>query len=152
LVTLGGSSSYAYGINNNGQVVGYSYTPYYGLYHTFLYSGGAMTDLGPPYDYSEALGINNNGQVVGYCLTTTGYYDGFLWSGSEFVDLNTFILNNSTWDFEEATAINDNGQIVGYGINTSGQTHALLLTPIPEPLPWALLALGSLVFMLRKRH
>src|ERR1017187_591319 len=47
---LGGSLSFATGINNSGQVVGYSsLTP--GAFtavtsHAFLYSGGAMHDLG----------------------------------------------------------------------------------------------------------
>ena len=45
--TLGGTGSWAKGINNRGQVVGSSYPcgpP--GGYHAFLYSGGLMQDLG----------------------------------------------------------------------------------------------------------
>ena len=45
LGTLGGTYSYANGINNKGQIVGYSLTAS-GQDHAFLYSGGKMTDLG----------------------------------------------------------------------------------------------------------
>ena len=48
LGTLGGVAydySVATGINDSGQVVGYSYNAN-GLDHAFLYSGGVMQDLG----------------------------------------------------------------------------------------------------------
>src|SRR6516162_6587597 len=44
LGTLGGSRSFAFGINDQGQVVGYSYLPD-GTYHAFLWQGGVLTDL-----------------------------------------------------------------------------------------------------------
>jgi probable HAF family extracellular repeat protein len=43
---LGGVSSTAYAINASGQVVGYSYTAGNVALDAFLYSGGAMQDLG----------------------------------------------------------------------------------------------------------
>lgn len=43
LGTLGGSSSYAYGINARGQVVGCSDTTGDATGHAFLYSSSAMT-------------------------------------------------------------------------------------------------------------
>ena len=74
LGTLGGTDSWAFGINNNGQIVGGSYTAS-GQDHAFLYSGGTMTDLGtlPGGAYSRASGINNNGQIVGYSQTGSNY-------------------------------------------------------------------------------
>jgi probable HAF family extracellular repeat protein len=44
LGTLGGTQSFAYAINNNGDVVGYSYTAS-GDTHAFSYSGGVLMDL-----------------------------------------------------------------------------------------------------------
>ena len=70
LGTLGGTNSYAQGINTSGQVVGDSYTPSGLIVHAFLYSAGAMTDLGTlGGTSSDALGINASGQVVGFSAT-----------------------------------------------------------------------------------
>ena len=68
LGSLGGSS-YAYGINARGDVVGYSYTD--GQAHAFLFSRGVMLDLNNLIDASsgwvltQAYGINANGQIAG---------------------------------------------------------------------------------------
>ena len=65
----GGSTSSAYGISNNGQVVGYSNTAS-GEQHAFLYSGGTMTDLNnlvglPSGVYLfEARAISDFGQIA----------------------------------------------------------------------------------------
>jgi probable HAF family extracellular repeat protein len=73
LGTLGGSLSYAYGINDSRQVVGTSNTTDNGngAPHAFLYSDGQMQDLNDliPADSGwhlrEARAINNSGQIVG---------------------------------------------------------------------------------------
>ena len=69
LGTLGGSVGRAYGINNSGQVVGWSYTAG-GKRHAFLWTAsGGMQDLstlpGVDASWSEAFSINDSGQVVG---------------------------------------------------------------------------------------
>jgi probable HAF family extracellular repeat protein len=138
LGTLGGSSSYACGINNCGQVVGVAETTN-GAWHFFLYSGGVMTDLGfggSPIGLSANImptGINNNGQIVG-CSGGRA----FVYSGGEMFDLNTRIPSTLyPWDgplwLAAATAINDNGQIVGYDDNGyfGYQADAFLLNPLP---------------------
>jgi probable HAF family extracellular repeat protein len=72
LGTLGGSWCYPQGINNSGQVVGYSVTAS-NFEHAFLYSGGAMFDLnnlantnsiGAGFYFPIANGINDSGQII----------------------------------------------------------------------------------------
>jgi probable HAF family extracellular repeat protein len=62
LGTLGGPSSFAFAINEAGQVVGRSATSAY-LTHAFLYAAGQMEDLGTlGGSFSSASAINNAGQ------------------------------------------------------------------------------------------
>jgi len=111
-----------------------------------------VTDLGTlGGSYSIASGLNDNGQVVGLFDTGGGLFHALLYSGGGMVDLNTLIPANSGWTLTDATAINNNGEIVGEGTNPSGQTDAFLLTPVPEPATCVLLALGSVIFLLRRR-
>ncbi len=134
LGTLGGTYSYAYGINDSGQVVGTAYTTsvdgaeYY--QHAFLYSGnGPMQDLGtlPGGTWSYASGINNSGQIVGGAQTPTTAAHAFLYNGSgPMQDLGT--LSGGTYD-SFANAINNSGQVVGRSdwYSPGGtQTHAFL--------------------------
>ena len=69
LRTLGGTHSFAHGINAAGQVVGRSYLPGDLAHHAFLYSGGTMTDLNALVPagviVTNATGINAEGQIVG---------------------------------------------------------------------------------------
>jgi probable HAF family extracellular repeat protein len=77
---LGGENSVAVGVNDMGQIVGYSDTP--SGQDAFLYTDGQMVDLNNLIDPSsgwsivEADGINDDGQIV-----ATGYQDGL---GGEF--------------------------------------------------------------------
>ena len=131
LGTLGGTDSFAYRINDSGQVVGQTITSS-GTYRAFLYSGGVMTDLGTlGGSVSWAFDINAGGQVVGYTYTSEGAKHAFLYSAGAMSDLNSLISDGSGWILEEARAIDDVGQIAGQGYSPSGQHHAFLLTPIP---------------------
>jgi probable HAF family extracellular repeat protein len=128
LGTLGGNDGAANGINNSGQIVGYStIATSADSYRAFLYSQGVMTNLETlGGDQSQAFGINASGQVVGNSMTAGNVAHAFLyWSGSMF-DLNSLLPANSGWVLQWASAINDSGQIVGYGINPAGQYHAFL--------------------------
>lgn len=113
LGTLGGSYSYATGINASGQVVGDSSPAGDYPAHAFLYSNGSMIDLGTlGGSDSEATGINASGQVVGH-LDTGAAKRAFLYSNGVMTDLGTLGGSDS-----EAWGINDSGQIVGMSFAT----------------------------------
>ena len=125
LGTLGGSFSLAYGINDNGQIDGFSTLPGDNVVHSFLYNHGAMTDLGTlggPNSQSFA-NLNNATQVAGYAETSISDPNGedfcgfgtnliclgFVWQNGIMTPLNTLGGSNS-----QAAAINNRGQVAGY--------------------------------------
>jgi len=142
LGTLGGSFAFAIGINDSGEVVGYSAfanpPPGYGYSsHAFLYSNGTMTDLGTLGGASSyAEGINGSGEVVGSSYILTGNIFGdlnshaFLYSNGMMKDLGTLGSPYDDLSDSFAQAINASGQVVG-GSNLPGDirnytSHAFL--------------------------
>lgn len=112
LGTLGGTSSWANRINNNGQIIGISSFAGDTPLRAFLYSNGVMTDLGTLGGTSSfAYDINNTGHVVGSAAVALGVTHAFLYSDGTMTDLG--VLGGAE-NFSEAYAINDNGQIVGF--------------------------------------
>ena len=117
----GNDSSFAYGINDAGQVVGYAATPESAA-HSFLYSNGTMTDLGTlGGSQSYATGINNSGQIVGYSNNSSGAVHSFLYSN--FTGMTDIGPSGGIY----AYGINDAGQIVGESF-LNGNVHAFLST------------------------
>jgi YD repeat-containing protein len=113
LGTLAGSS-YAQptGINDAGQVVGYSDAP--GVSNTAVRwdAAGALTNIGAQAGWTEsrAYGINNSGQVVG-SSGSVGGYTAVRWDAAgNATSLGTLAGVASS----EAFFINDAGQAVGY--------------------------------------
>lgn len=119
--TLGGGTSFASAVNDDGTVVGYSETAD-GRRVAFLWTeAGGMVSLGtlPDAPASRARDINDGGEVVG-----SSGDRAFLWSEEGGMrDLGT--LGGTT---SEASGINDAGTIVGTSENGSGKGEAFIWT------------------------
>jgi probable HAF family extracellular repeat protein len=116
------SGTEAYGINNSGEVVGTGYLSSGANFHAFLYTGGKMTDIGPPGSLqASADAINNSGQIVGSYYLTSGGGGAFLYSNGKMTTLPVPAGASSV----TAVAINDNGEVAGalYPI-AGGAAHA----------------------------
>jgi trimeric autotransporter adhesin len=135
--------SRALDINEAGQIVG-RVENHAGLSRAFLHQNGAMQDLGTLGGIlSSAQAINQHGTIVGHSRDYDNEPHACLWQDGQIYDLNHLIPPGSGWRLQEALDINDCGQIVGYGNRAgSDDRHAFLLTPLPEPVPLAPLALN----------
>jgi len=106
----GGSYSQANGINDLGEVTGYSNGA--GQPHAVLWNKqGVVQDLGAlPGGYSQGLGINLQGEVIGFSNAANGNWFGFLWTQSTGMKALPMLPGANT---ASANGINDLGQIVG---------------------------------------
>jgi probable HAF family extracellular repeat protein len=127
LGTLGGPSSNATGINNRGEIVGYSQLAN-GETHAALWRDGKIQDLGglpggvasPGTGVlSEALAINNRGAIVGWGRAAIGS-SAFVWRNGSFTKLEGLGGSNS-----RATSISLRGEIAGDSATGQGSTHAV---------------------------
>ncbi|HOO20019.1 MAG TPA: hypothetical protein PL011_01370 [Kiritimatiellia bacterium] len=109
LGTLGGAQSAALGLNDNGQVVGWSLTAD-GAIEAFVWSNGTLTGLGflPGGTTSVARAINNHGQITGDAYVSPTNYHGFVYS-------NGLMTSIGTWGSAKSRprAINDQGELAG---------------------------------------
>jgi probable HAF family extracellular repeat protein len=149
--------SEAMGINDHGQVVGWSYrtTDPDPEGKAFLYEKGADgTEAVVPLEpldgdpYSRARDIDESGRIVGWSRGTEGngreQFSATIWEDGTVKDLNDLIPANSRWRLTgdgkiegwklvDAYAINESGQIVGSGYkdgnDAANQIQAFLLTP-----------------------
>lgn len=104
LGAVSGGSSYGFGINNAGDVVGDS------DYRAFLYSRGSMTSIGTlGGTMSFARAISDTGQIVGYSdIVGNGLRHAFLYQNGTLMDLTPSSLSETF-----AYGINRFGQVVG---------------------------------------
>jgi probable HAF family extracellular repeat protein len=84
LGTLGGKFSYAYGINEAGQVVGGAYLADNVTEHAFLWTKTTgMQDLGAlGGTFSAAGGINASGQIAGGYTSSANVTSAFIWDAA----------------------------------------------------------------------
>jgi probable HAF family extracellular repeat protein len=114
LGTLGGTESFAYGINASGQVAGGSFTGNGFSSHAFLYSNGTMADLGTLGALDSSAGsINDSGQAVG--AVVGGDNSAVLYSNGAIVNLGRLPGGGDSY----ATSINASGQIAGFALTKS---------------------------------
>ena len=110
---FGGMQSHASGINDSGQIIGYSQAP--DRQHGFVYVNGTFTDLGQlPNGQGDVtpLAINGSGQIVG-----TSAAHAFLYTGGKMTDIGFL----SGFNVSVANAINASGQVVG--TSTAGESY-----------------------------
>jgi uncharacterized membrane protein len=122
----GSTSTYAYGINNSGQIVG-SYNGTENLTaRGYVYSNGIYTPVDYPTAASgtTAYGINNAGQIVGMYYDSKSYHNGFLLTGNDY---SSWVVPNSQTGTTYAHGINDTGQIVGV-VGFGGIWHGYILS------------------------
>ncbi len=147
LPSLGGVGSFAFSLNDSGQVVG-STSITSTTSRATLWDGNAAIDLGAiGGGSSTALDINSGSQIVGYSnISGAPFSTATLWYGSSIIDLNSYLDADAVaagWHLATAQAINDIGWIIGDAINSqTGQRGAFVLSPVPEPSTYALMLLG----------
>lgn len=156
----GAVDTFAQGINNDGDVVGY-YEDASGV-HGFIETGGVFTTLDVPGANigaslgTFAEGINDEGEVVGYFDDSLGQTHGFIESGGLYTTFDAPLSNAGT---TKAFGINDAGDIVGLddfteselinGMVVAGSTitNGFYATPLqveatPAPPSWTMMLAG----------
>ena len=151
-IGVSGYDAQSLAINNRGAIAGTRSE------RAFRWKDGRLTELGT-LDGGEtrAEDINDDGWIVGSSrmegglvyyhpeLQTTiheGLFHGFLAVDDQVFDLNDLVPPTTDWTITGAAAINESGQIAATGFR-DGISHALLLTPVPEPTAFALLAIAA---------
>jgi probable HAF family extracellular repeat protein len=114
----------AFGINNQGQAVGYSGTCTAANYAVLWENSTAtpLPDLGDP--GAIAYAINSHGQIVGQAVNSDGTALAALWQNNTVTSLGG-LLPGDVASF--ATSINNRGQVVGSSFNSNNSwSHGLL--------------------------
>jgi hypothetical protein len=150
---------YATGLNDHGEIVGFTSPSDGSPTRAFLWTqAGGVSILDAAGQATRAFAVNDNGTVLGsvgneLALWTAqgGWHplSGVL-DPSQRLNLQDFQVgddvNRASFD------INDQGTIL-VNVSVDGQSHALVLSPVPEPADWLLMAsgLGALMLLRRRR-
>jgi probable HAF family extracellular repeat protein len=113
----------AYGINNQGQAVGFSGTCI-AVNHGVVWENNIATSLptlGNPYAVGYA--INDRGQIVGQAINSDGTPLGVLWQHNTVTSLGGLLPGDEA---SFATSINNRGQVVGSSFANGGWSHGLI--------------------------
>jgi probable HAF family extracellular repeat protein len=131
LGTLGGTESFAYAINDLGQITGHSRTAGDASTHAFLYRNGTMVDL-YPLDSGEIrtgapMRINNSGQIASGVVVDGIYYPAVWDVTTQKLSLLGSLGGVTPDGFSGvASAISNVGDVVGYAYLDASNRHAFL--------------------------
>jgi hypothetical protein len=105
----GGLGDSAYGINDQGEIIG-RYSPNIYSYEGFSDIGGDYEEIGGPFAsaFTTITGINNQGDIVGDSTSARGFDHGFEDVAGQYQSVS----DPQGYD-TDPSAINDNGVIVG---------------------------------------
>jgi len=125
-----GLSTFSYGINYSGQVVGSAAVKELNqwgweeiLFHAVLWTDQGINDLGTlGGKESCAIGIDFFGQVVGKAQDSNGNYHAFLWKENAMTDLGSLPGGNESC----ANAINALQHVAGYSATSDGNYRAFI--------------------------
>jgi len=134
-----GVSTVTTAINNLGEIAGFYTigTENFG----YLDNGGVFTTVDVPgSQQTQLFGLNNHGIAVGDYVDAAGNMHGLIFNS--FFDVFTTIDAPGGIGTTTFNGINDLNQIVGFYVDGNGNTNGLLVTGVPEPSTWAMLALG----------
>ncbi|MFT5451587.1 MAG: putative HAF family extracellular repeat protein [Enterobacterales bacterium] len=150
LGTLGGFTSEAYSINDNGIVVGLSETTKDFPTNQklgFIYDPSQEIPMMQIPEFSDqdefkvsiANDINNNNQVVGTAQFTTATLNAntafmYDYNDGSLINLNDMVDCSLNWELYNATSINDNGVITGTGV-FEGAARSFMLVPTMDTVP-----------------
>ncbi|WEF34738.1 PEP-CTERM sorting domain-containing protein [Pseudoduganella chitinolytica] len=144
-----GDDAGAVAINDAGLIAG-TYMRESDGYGTWLMRNGTVEYFGFDGRDMTAVDLNNAGQVIGNSGYWGDYRPWILVDGK--VTLLNDLLQETGWTVGQVWDLNDKGQIVADVRNASGEFGYAVLTPVPEPGSYAMLAAGVGVLAVWRRR